>query len=200
MTRAVLAALVLIPLACTRSPPPAPPDAGPQAALAADAGVPLGPERVVFASPAWTGARGACTEDTAKDGCDSEWHHTESQQLVRVFVVDVQDEAALPRFVDKLSSDVRARGGVAERIDQGGLTVVRFLEQAQQAVDGGVLSVATLNYALIGRDKRAVHLITSVVPFDDQQTSDERLRALLTTAAWSAEIATARSPEPAASR
>jgi hypothetical protein len=61
---------------------------------------------------------------------------------------------------------------------------MRFLERARQAVDGGAMDVASINYVLVGKDEKAVHLITSIVPFDAQQPADQRLRELLTTAAW----------------
>ena len=61
---------------------------------------------------------------------------------------------------------------------QGELTLVRFLQPAP----GGL---ATLNYALTSDKLRSLHLVTSVVPYDEQQTADARLRGLLERAVWS---------------
>jgi hypothetical protein len=184
--------MCMLALACPTPNDAAPPGGGPSAAVqpptlpatptkALDAR-PEGPEHLVFSAEGWAGGRGRCTEQLASEGCDSEWTHPASAQLVRVFVVPVADSKALPAFVDKLSADVRARGGLAETVSAGGMALVRFLEHGAIGVAGAEL--ATLNYALIGRDQRAVHLITSVVPFDLQQPADERLRALLTSASW----------------
>jgi hypothetical protein len=144
-----------------------------------------GAARVVFASDKWTGGRGQCSEGSSAEGCDSQWHHTETKQLTRVFVIPVKDKRALTSFMEKLESDVKARDGVAEHFTQGELSVMRFLERARQGVDGGSMDVASINYVLVGKDQKAVHLITSIVPFDEQQPADQRLRDLLTTAAWS---------------
>jgi hypothetical protein len=111
-----------------------------------------------------------------EDGCDSEWRH-ESGQVARVFVVDVPDRAALDRFVGNLEETVTKNGGVVERIPQGELTLVRFLQTAP----GGL---ATLNYALLGPRLRALQLITSVVPLAEQEQADARLRKLLEYARW----------------
>lgn len=147
-----------------------------------DAGVPTS-ERVVFTGAvAWSGGR-ACSDVSATDGCDSQWLHA-SGQVVRVFVIPVKDPAALLAFVDKLAADVVAQGGIVDRMTQDGLTLVRFLQA--MVSDGGVEDIATINYALVGRDQREVHLITSVVPFAEQQAADARLRELLTFAAWTA--------------
>lgn len=136
-------------------------------------------EAVVFEGAAgWAGARGPCTEVRPEDHCDSEWRH-ESGQVARVFIIDVPDKAALDNFVQRLEGAVKKNGGLTERIPQGELTLVRFLQPAP----GGL---ATLNYALTGDKLRSLHLVTSVVPYDDQQTSDARLRALLEHAVWSA--------------
>lgn len=136
-------------------------------------------EAVVFQGAAgWNGARGPCTEVRPEDGCDSEWRH-ESGQVARVFIVDVPDQAALEGFVKRLEGAVTKNGGVVERIPQGELTLVRFL---QPAPDG----LATINYALTGKELHSLHLITSVVPFAEQQDADARLRGLLEHASWSA--------------
>ena len=134
-------------------------------------------------APGWSGGR-TCTDVKPEDGCDSQWLHT-SGQVVRVFVVDVKDERAVDAFVDKLASDVAKKGGVVDRFTQQGLTLVRFLQSvtSEDAADKGA-QLASINYALVGRDKRAVHLITSVVAFADQKVADERLRALLDSATW----------------
>ncbi|MCC7108728.1 MAG: hypothetical protein IT382_05540 [Deltaproteobacteria bacterium] len=135
-------------------------------------------EAVVFEGAAgWTGARGPCTEVRPEDHCDSEWRH-ESGQVARVFIIDVPDKAALDNFVGRLEGAVQKNGGLTERIPQGELTLVRFLQPAP----GGL---ATLNYALTSDKLRALHLVTSVVPYDEQQTADARLRGLLERAVWS---------------
>lgn len=144
-----------------------------------------GVARVVFESDKWTGGRGQCSDGTAAEGCDSEWRHAETQQLTRVFMIPVRDLQALKSFMQKIESDVKARNGIAESFALGDRTLVRFLERAREAVDGGSRDVASLNYVLVGEDKKAVHLITSIVPFEDQQPADQRLRDLLNTAAWS---------------
>ena len=184
MTRLLVAALLVAAGAC-REPrePPAPagaavPAAGPDA------------ERVVFTAAAgWSGGR-SCTDVRAADGCDSQWLHS-SGQLVRVFVVPVKDPAALVAFVDKLALDVAAKGGVVDRFTQNGLVLVRFLQAIPSELvdggDGGDSDLVAINYALVGRDQRAVHLITSVVAFADQQAADARLRELLGFASWAAQ-------------
>ncbi len=142
-------------------------------------------EAVVFVdAPDWARHGGPCTEVRPEDGCVGEWRH-ESGQAARVFAIAVPDRPALDGFVQRLEQQVTKNGGVVERIAQGEATLVRFLQPAP----GGL---ATINYALPGRDGRALHLITSVVPFDDQQAADQRLRALLEHASW------AREPGPAA--
>lgn len=136
-------------------------------------------EAVVFIGAAgWSGGRGPCTEVRPEDGCDSEWRH-DSGQVARVFVVDVPDQRALDGFVQRLEQTVQKNGGVVERYPQGELTLVRFLQSAP----GGL---ATINYALTGKQLRALHLVTSVVPMAEQQQADTRLRALLEHAAWTA--------------
>ena len=184
---------------CPKDPPAAVVgDAG--AAVVGDAGAAAGTgEVVVFTgAPGWTGGR-ACTDVNAEDGCDSQWLHT-SGQVVRVFVVPVKDAAALTSFVDKLAADVAQKGGVVDRFTDNGLTLVRFLQAVrsdQREPDGAPGhadagahgaethgDLAAINYALVGRDQRAVHLITSVVAFDEQQAADARVRALLASAAW----------------
>jgi len=135
-------------------------------------------ETVVFVGAAgWSRSEGPCTEVRPEDGCVSEWRN-DSGQVARVFAVAVPDQAALDGFVHRLEETVTKSGGVVERIAQGEQTVVRFLQSAP----GGL---ATINYALPGRDARALHLVTSVVPFAEQQDADVRLRALLDHAAWS---------------
>lgn len=134
-------------------------------------------EAVIFEGAAgWTGARGPCTEVRPEDGCDSEWRH-DSGQVARVFVMDVPDRTVLDDFVRRLEGAVQKNGGMAERIPQGELTLVRFLQPAP----GGL---ATINYALTGEKLRALHVVTSVVAFDQQQEADVRLRALLEHAVW----------------
>lgn len=157
----------------------------PSLAAVVDAGVSPKGEVVVFTgAPGWSGGRG-CTDVRPEDNCDSQWLHS-SGQLVRVFVVTVKDPAALLTFVDKLAADVASKGGVVDRFTQNGLTLVRFLQAVRgDAIDGGAADdVVTVNYALVGRDQKAVHLITSVVTFDQQQAADARLRELLGFAAW----------------
>lgn len=151
----------------------------------ASAEAPRAPEHIAFAHEGWSGARGPCTESLTAQGCDSEWRHVATHQLVRVFFVALPDERGLNGFMAKLESDVTSRGGIVERIDQGGNQLIRYLERARVDGDAGSIEVASLSYVLVGRDAKAVHLITSVVPVDDQQPSDERLRALLGTASWS---------------
>jgi hypothetical protein len=137
-------------------------------------------EVVVFAgAPGWSGGR-ACTDVRVEDGCDSQWLHT-SGQVLRVFVVDVKEERALDAFVSRLADDVTKKGGVVDRFVENGLTLVRFLQPLK---DEKGTDLASINYALVGRDKKAVHLMTSVVAFDDQQEADARLRELLTFASW----------------
>jgi hypothetical protein len=63
-----------------------------------------GAARVVFASDQWTGGRGQCSEGSAAEGCDSEWRHTETKQLTRVFVIPVKDQRALESFMQKIES------------------------------------------------------------------------------------------------
>ncbi len=173
-------AFISCTLACPKDASPA----------VADAGVvanPTGNEVVVFTgAPGWQGGRG-CTDVRPEDNCDSQWLHS-SGQLVRVFVVTVKDPAALHTFVDKLAADVTTKGGVVDRFTQNGLTLVRFLQAVRgDAIDGGVADdVVTVNYALVGRDQKAVHLITSVVTFEEQHAADARLRELLGLAAWTA--------------
>ncbi len=134
-------------------------------------------EAVVFEGAAcWTGARGPCTEVLPEDHCDSEWRH-DSGQVARVFIMEVPDQEARDNFVQRLEEAVTKNGGVVERIPQGELTLVRFL---QSAPDG----LATINYALTGKELRALHLITSVVPFAEQKDADVRLRGLLEHAVW----------------
>lgn len=134
-------------------------------------------EAVVFVdAPGWVRRDGPCTEVRPEDGCVSEWRH-EGGQAARVFAIKVPDRAALDGFVQRLEETVTKNGGVVERIAQRELTLVRFLQPAP----GGL---ATINYALPGRDGRALHLVTSVVPFDDQQAADGRMRALLERASW----------------
>ncbi|MBI1945286.1 MAG: hypothetical protein HYS27_06295 [Deltaproteobacteria bacterium] len=146
---------------------------GDQRRAAAPAG-----ETVVFVGAAgWSKADGPCTEVRPEDGCVSEWRH-DGGQVARVFAVAVPDRAALDGFVKRLEETVTKNGGVVERIAQGELSVVRFL----QAAPG---DLATINYALPGRDARALHLVTSVVPFAEQQGADQRLRGLLDHASWS---------------
>jgi hypothetical protein len=178
---AVAVAFVSLSLACPKEAPPVLVDAG--VALA----VPMGNEVVVFTgAPGWQGGRG-CTDVRPEDNCDSQWLHT-SGQLVRVFVVTVKDPAALHSFVDKLAADVTTKGGVVDRFTQNGLTLVRFLQAVRgDAIDGGTADdVVTVNYALVGRDQKAVHLITSVVTFDEQQAADAKVRELLGFASWTA--------------
>src|SRR5207244_4191351 len=110
----------------------------------------------------------ACSDVRPEDGCDSQWLHT-SGQVVRVFVVDVQDQRALDSFVEKLSNDVANKGGVVDKFSQNGLTLIRFLQEVPG--DHGE-KLAAVNYALVGRDHRAVHLITSVVDFAEQRAAD----------------------------
>lgn len=164
----------------------------PKDAVAPDAGssVPAADavERLVFTGAAgWNGGR-VCTDIEPEHGCDSQWLHG-TGQVVRVFVVPVKDPAALAAFVDKLSADVVKKGGVVDRFTQNGLVLVRFLEAMKgDGVDGGApLDLASINYALVGRDQRAVHLITSVVAFGEQEPADARLRELLGAAAWTLE-------------
>jgi hypothetical protein len=174
----VLLALVCVTVACPKDPPPTVVDAGASIAAAAA-------EVVVFTgAPGWQGGRG-CTDVRPEDNCDSQWLHS-TGQLVRVFVVTVKDPAALTMFVDKLAADVATKGGVVDRFTQNGLTLVRFLQAVRgDAIDGGAADdVVTVNYALVGRDQKAVHLITSVVGFDEQQAADARLRELLGFASW----------------
>jgi hypothetical protein len=137
-------------------------------------------EVVVFTgAPGWTGER-KCVE-TKEPRCDSEWRHTETGQLVSVIVFDVKDPRAMSGFVDRLANDVTQKGGVVERFTQNGMQLVRFLQQLEVP---GQPSAALINYALIPRNEDAVHLISSVVPFDEQRPADERLRALLEHASW----------------
>lgn len=171
-------ALLSLALACPKEAPPAIVDAG--TASSSTAG-----EVVVFTgAPGWQGGRG-CTDVRPEDNCDSQWLHS-SGQLVRVFVVTVKDPTALHTFVDKLAADVSTKGGVVDRFTQNGLTLVRFLQSVRgDAIDGGVMDdVVTVNYALVGRDQKAVHLITSVITFEEQQAADARLRELLGFASW----------------
>lgn len=162
----------------------------PKEAPPVDAGAPAsassGPvEKVVFTgAPGFEGGR-SCTDVRPEDGCDSQWLHT-TGQVVRVFVVPVTSPAALAAFVDKLAADVASKGGVVDRFSQNGLTLVRFLQAMPgDAVDGGApADLVAINYALVGRDQRAVHLITSVVAFGEQQPADARLRELLGFASW----------------
>ncbi|HEY4220530.1 MAG TPA: hypothetical protein VGO62_04290, partial [Myxococcota bacterium] len=111
----------------------------------------------------------------------SQWLHG-TGQVVRVFFVPVANEAALAGVVDRLARDVTDKGGVVDRLSQNGLTLVRFLQEVPGDKNE---KLASINYALIGRDHRAVHLITSIVAFDEQRPADDRLRALLDAAAWS---------------
>ena len=137
-------------------------------------------EHVTFASAGgWQ--RTACSDVRAEDGCDSQWLHN-TGQVVRVFFVPVKDERALTSFVDKLAQDVASKHGVVDRFTQNGLTLVRFLQEVPGDDKGERL--ASINYALVGRDHRAVHLVTSIVDLDQQRPSDDRVRALLDTAAW----------------
>ena len=136
-------------------------------------------ETVVFVgATGWSQANGPCTEVRPEDGCVSEWRH-DGGQVARVFAIDVPDQAALDGFVQRLEQRVAQNGGVVERFPQGELTLVRFLQSAA----GGL---ATINYALLGAELHALHLITSVVPLAEQQDADVRLRALLEHAAWRA--------------
>lgn len=189
-----LLACVVLGVACERSAssstPNEAPRANPEATPAADAGSASSSsaaaqrEVVVFSGAAgWSGGR-SCTDVRPDDGCDSQWLRTDADgngQVVRVFVVDVKEERALAAFVDKLSADVANKGGVVERFMQNGLTLVRFLQPVK---DDEGMALASINYALVGRDKKAVHLITSVVDFDEQQAADARVRALLAFASW----------------
>lgn len=170
--------------ACPKEPPPsAVVDAG-----TATASAPVTPSEVVVftGAPGWTGGR-TCTDVRPEDNCDSQWHHAATGQMVRVFIVRVKDPAALSTFVDRLAADVTSKGGIVDRFTQNGLTLVRFLQAVRgDAIDGGAADdLATINYALVGRDQRAVHLITSVVSFEEQQAADARLRELLGFASWS---------------
>lgn len=178
MRLAFALAFLSLTLACPKDAPPAALDAGVTTTT-------TGAEVVVFTgAPGWQGGRG-CTDVRPEDNCDSQWLHS-SGQLVRVFVVTVKDPKALTTFVDKLAADVASKGGVVDRFTQNGLTLVRFLQAVHaDVVDGGAVEdVVTVNYALVGRDQKAVHLITSVVAFDEQQAADARLRELLGFAAW----------------
>lgn len=174
--------------ACTKDEPRADPSPSTTAAPAAtqDATPCATPPReaVVFSgAPGWSGGR-SCTDVRPEDGCDSQWLRTAPDgngQVVRVFIVDVKEERALDTFVDKLAADVANKGGVVDRFTQQGLTLVRFLQPVK---DDEGMSLASINYALVGRDKKAVHLVTSVVAFDEQQAADVRLRELLSSAAW----------------
>lgn len=143
------------------------------------ASAPVAVSVVFIGAAGWSRTEGPCTEVRPEDGCVSQWVH-QGGQVTRVFAVSVPDQAALDGFVQRLEQTVSKSGGIVERIAQGELVVVRFLQSAP----GGL---ATINYALPGRDARALHLITSVVPFAEQQDADARLRALLDHAAWSAQ-------------
>jgi len=100
---------------------------------------------------------------------------------VRVFIADVKEQRALDAFVDRLAKDVAAQGGVVDRFQQEGLTLIRFLQPIKG--DKGQ-DLASLSYALIAPDRRAVHLITSIVAFDAQKDADANVRGLLAHAAW----------------
>ncbi len=170
-------------LGCTRSPAAPTGAEGGTPAAAVAAAAPSGPARgeaLTFAgAEGWTGGR-SCTDVRPEDHCASQWLHS-SGQVVRVFVVEVKDASALERFVDNLAKDVTGKGGVVDRFSENGLTLVRFLQRVK-GDDGAAL--ASINYALVGRDKTAVHLITSIVAFEDQRAADGRLRALLDSASW----------------
>jgi hypothetical protein len=184
-----LSFVLLLGLGCERAPPPPDPAAppAPAAAPASTADNPAELQEVVTfrGAPAWSGGR-SCTDVRPEDGCDSQWLHA-SGQVVRVFVIDVKEERALDAFVERLAADVGSKGGVVDRFTQNGLTLVRFLQRVP--LDPGAPGepgdgLASLNYALVGRDKKAVHLMTSIVPFEEQQVSDARMRELLSFSAW----------------
>jgi hypothetical protein len=190
MKRFVVVTLAIFAMAACKDdkagdkPPPHVSDAGSE--------VPPGPEVVVFTgAPGWEGGR-TCTDVRPEDGCDSQWLRTDKDgngQVVRVFFVEVKDERALDGFVDKLARDVAGRGGVVDRFTQNGLVLVRFLEPRKDEKGN---DLAAINYALIGRDKRAVHLITSIVDYEAQQQADQRVRDLLEHAAWAPKEAAPR--------
>jgi hypothetical protein len=129
---------------------------------------------VVFQNaPGWSGGR---TCPVSKDArCDSEWTH-ESGQLVTVFVFDVPDARAIAGFEERLAADVVKRGGVVDRFTQGGLRLMRYLQE----VEGH----AQINYVLVAPDESALFHISSLVPFEQQRDADERIRTLLEHAAW----------------
>ena len=123
----------------------------------------------------------ACTDVAASDLCQSQWIHHEGQ-LARVLLLPVPDPSKLTTLAERLSTQVRAAGGVAEVVDEA-RGAIRLLQPMRDAAHDDALLVS-LTYVLTAPEGRALHLLTSTVPVANQESGDRRLRDLLAFGAW----------------
>jgi hypothetical protein len=122
-----------------------------------------------------------CSDVGPDDLCQGQWRH-ESGQVARVLLLPLPDPSKLDTLAERLQTQTRAAGGIAERID-GERPAIRLLQPMRDATRGDVVIVG-LTYVVTAPDGRSLHLLTSSVPLADQEAGDRRLRDLLAFGAW----------------
>jgi hypothetical protein len=122
-----------------------------------------------------------CSDVAAADLCQSQWVHRDGQ-VARVLLLPVPDPTKLTTLAERLATQARAAGGVAEVVDTE-RHAIRLLQPMRDAAHDDALLVG-LTYVLTAPEGRALHLLTSTVPLADQEPGDQRLRDLLAFGAW----------------
>jgi hypothetical protein len=125
--------------------------------------------------PGATGWRPATCREAA---CAGAWTHDSGQQ-VDVVVLPVPDPARLSALADRLQAQVTGAGGRVDRLELAG-GVLRML----RPVDDDARPMVLINYIITAPEQRALHVVSSLVPFSDQEQGDARVRDLLAFAAW----------------
>ena len=135
--------------------------------------------RLDAAAPGWRAADRDLTEDLRARGAYRMWRHGKGHEL-RVFLLPVPADFEAMDFLAKMF----LRMEVAGPFGLGVLSGVRFLQNVccddpAHHHDG---MVTTISYAVI--TPWHIHLVSSPVPWAEQQPADRRIRSLLEAARW----------------
>lgn len=140
----------------------------------------LGERAVLAASaPGWRAADEDLSQEERAKGAYRMWRHSKGHE-VRVFFLQPPPEFSPEEFLMKMFLEMEVAGPFVE----GGLSGVRFLQNLECANEDhahdGV--VTTINYAVFGGG--GIHLVSTVVPWAEQQKADRRMILLLQCAGW----------------
>jgi hypothetical protein len=135
--------------------------------------------RLEAVAPGWRAADEDLTDDLRARGAYRMWRHGKGHEL-RVFLMPVPADFSPMEFIARMFVSMEVVGPFG----LGAVSGVRFLQNVtctdpSHHHDGALTSI---NYAVV--TPWNIHLVSAVVPWDEQQPADRRICSLLELVRW----------------